>query len=485
MALLGSLASGGSLDAAGARGAWARALALLVGVVVGAGAGAGCAQALSFEECNVDEDCAARAAPDQKLYCTSDHLCVSGVPSERLCPESVEPPPGSSGVMVVASLVDRNDPQFDKNIENAVRLAIEELNSLQAGASLPSLKLVLCDTASDDKQSERAARVAVEQHGAVAIIGPSHSGGVVAVNSYAVQRNVLVISPAATATAISSLQDNNLVWRTAPSDELQARLLAKVVKADAATDVRTIFVDKLYGTGLNEKFREAYTSLGGQGLKDSLSYKEANEAELKAKLNDVSRFAPSHLLLVPDLPDVTRMASLIGTFPGLTQTKFLMGDAARGPALFGGDGVTVDPKVLARIRGTSPAAPSGPAFDAFNISFKNRFGAPANSAFAANAYDAAYLVGAASVVAAGRKQTGTDLASGLARINGTGATVTLSKANYLDLVKAINQGGVTLTGASGPLTFDANGDLTTGAFQVWGVDTTTTPPSFKMLPSPM
>jgi branched-chain amino acid transport system substrate-binding protein len=45
---------------------------------------------------------------------------------------------------------------------------------------------------------------------------------------------VLALSPSATSPAITGLNDRGLVWRTAPSDEIQAEALAKLLQLTEA-----------------------------------------------------------------------------------------------------------------------------------------------------------------------------------------------------------------------------------------------------------
>ena len=104
-------------------------------------------------------------------------------------------------------------------------------------------------------------------------------------------------------------------------------------------------------------------------------------------------------------PELLYYAKLLSSQQGLATTRIFMGDSAKQMALLGASKAVLD-----RIQGTAPATPSGNAFTSFSTNYIARFKVdPAGSAFAANAYDAFYILAMASAVAPGRVPTGTEL----------------------------------------------------------------------------
>ena len=76
-----------------------------------------------------------------------------------------------------------------------------------------------------------------------AIVGPAFSGVTTTVaKEVTIPRNVLVISPSATSPSLTDLQDNGLVWRTAPSDVLQAKAMVLAVQDFVEPEVRATYM---------------------------------------------------------------------------------------------------------------------------------------------------------------------------------------------------------------------------------------------------
>jgi branched-chain amino acid transport system substrate-binding protein len=447
-------------------------------------ASAGCAQTLNFNDCNSDTDCAA-LTPDggAMLYCTDDHLCVQGVPESKLCPDTVGDETANPK-LEVAVLYD-NTYDLDVQSANAAKLAISEINQRQSGASQPQIVGHFCTTNSDVDQTLKATRYAVEHFGVAAIVGPTTSGGLVNINSYIVQTGTLVISPSATAIDISSLQDQGLVWRTAPSDALQGKTLAQKIAAAAMMVMTTKVVDSfhddtLYASGLDSAFQSSYGAILGPGYHKSYSYGAGDLIDLNTKLNSVAQDAPTQLLLVSDSDDPAIVA-LLATQPGLATTQFFMSDTGKDTSIFGNVMNPVDPTVLARIRGTAPSVPTtSPIYTTFRNAFIQMFtNDPSGYSFVANSYDAMYLVAIAAGATAGRVPNGRDLAMGMTKVVSTGAALPVGPNSYLMALQQIAGGGVHMAGASGPLEFDQNGDLLNGSYEYWCINTAGSAPRFS------
>src|SRR5690606_1459584 len=85
-----------------------------------------------------------------------------------------------------------------------------------------------------------------------------------------------------------------LVWRTAPSDALQGKVLAEILLADETPEpkVAVLYVDEPYGQGLERVFRERY---GSANVK---SYPFEPNSDGKAVLALAEAEAPTHVLLI-------------------------------------------------------------------------------------------------------------------------------------------------------------------------------------------
>lgn len=436
-----------------------------------------CSAVLHFHQCDTDADCQAHA-DGGTLYCTTDHACVGAVPAERLCPETVAAP-GARPPLVLMSLVDRSDP-LDQGIEKAFRLAVDEINALQPGGNQPGLELHVCDqgTTLDGSQSLAAVKYASDHFHVAAVLGPTATADVVAVTPFARDNGVLVITPSATSIAIDALDSQRMVWRTAPSDALEAMRLSAVVQADMPTRLDILYADSLDNTTLEQAFYTAYTQNPAFTVHQAFEFMEGG-TDLSTVIPQIGTDQPSGLVVVSDSDNPAILAG-IAAQPNLGAMKIYMTNAAKAPSL-------LDPKLpaslYANLKGTGPATPSGATFGLFEQAYLSQWGVdPKDSNFSANAYDAAYLVAIAAAATTGHVPTGRELSTGMQMVLSTGTALRVGSTDYLQAVAAMQSGGVRLSGASGPLEFGVNGAVNSGTYEVWGVDDTSGTPTFVTLP---
>lgn len=99
---------------------------------------------------------------------------------------------------------------------------------------------------------------------------PSITGAAGSESTIQVARNVLIrsqvvgCSPASTSPIITGLEDDDYVFRTAPSDALQGQVLAQVSTEDVqAETASTLYLNNSYGQALQESFVESFEEAGG------------------------------------------------------------------------------------------------------------------------------------------------------------------------------------------------------------------------------
>ena len=89
--------------------------------------------------------------------------------------------------------------------------------------------LVECD---DSASASRAATHLVDRVRVPVILGAGASGTTLTVaQEVTIPKGVLLFAPSATSPALTTLQDNGLVWRSAPSDALQAVALVDAMES--------------------------------------------------------------------------------------------------------------------------------------------------------------------------------------------------------------------------------------------------------------
>jgi len=440
-----------------------RALALVAALSL-----ASCSAVLHFHECDTSADCAGRGG-GTTLYCNVAHQCIDSAP----CYVSTDAPAGSSPLVVAGLylLSQSTDGPNDHAIRQAVDLAAIELNAL----SVP-VRHVACDTGGDSDAALRAFDLAVAQFGAVAVVGPNTSSELLALAPEAKRRGVAVVSPAASAAAIADVVDDNLVWRTCGSDNLQAKVLSTLVPSTAKPlDVVWVLKDP-YADGL----AKAYIADSGRTDAKPIQFDSPDVSTAVGQMD-----SPAYAVLVVDVDAPALLQSLHGA-TGQSMTQYLMTDSALTPTLWGA--APFDFTFLTRIRGTAPALPafsdpSGPVYASFAASYRGRWNQedPADTAFVANAYEAAYAI-AIAAAASGASATGVSIATNLSRMS-SGAAVHVGPGEYQAGVNALVGGAsIDLVGTSGPIDWDDKGDVLTAPTEVWQVvQGTTAMPEFKVL----
>ncbi|GAA0230561.1 hypothetical protein GCM10009000_052340 [Halobacterium noricense] len=138
----------------------------------------------------------------------------------------------------------------------ASRLPIQQVNQSDLDLQV--------ETQVEDTQTDRQASLsganALINAGYPAISGPASSGNNIPVASEVYIPNEIVgCSPSSTAITVSRLQDNDYVFRTAPSDLLQGQVMAQVAAERlGAQSASTLFVNNDYGQQLSEQFSQAF-----------------------------------------------------------------------------------------------------------------------------------------------------------------------------------------------------------------------------------
>lgn len=120
------------------------------------------------------------------------------------------------------------------------------------------------DVQVEDTQTDSTAGVSAAQSlvnaGFPSVCGAASSGVNVPVSKQVLIRNKVVgCSPSSTALSVTNLDDDDYIFRTAPSDILQGRVMAQVAsdRLDAST-ASTLFVNNDYGQQLSERFSNVF-----------------------------------------------------------------------------------------------------------------------------------------------------------------------------------------------------------------------------------
>ena len=472
-------------------------------------------------QCNNDQDCVARGfdSGGQPMVCSADHVCVGpgvGGPcatnSECITRSGNQPAvcrkdtkqcepllstecikvygdPSNDDAIVIGGIFTLNGVNKSSGTARmqSIELAIDDFTQtvvgLPGGSSGKPRPIVLveCDDGSDNTTAQNSATHLVSV-GVPAIIGPGGSGLVTAViNNVTIPGGVLVISPSATSTSLSGV--NELFWRTAPSDVVQGIAMQDQVgaietlfKAQNPTFTKlklaVAYQNNAYGTGL---FGALTTNLK---LNGALLTDTSNNGFFSPQQYDATALDPSNAA-AQVVADKDNLIVGIGTTEIITKfltpiettwqasaprPQYLFSDGGEKPELL--TAVTGNDALRQRVRGTVPGT-SNTLFNAFNIQYLGKYGSNATVFGMAGAYDSLYLLAYGMVSLGSQAITGANLASAMSKMVGGQAT-NVGAAGIKTAFQILQSGNaIDINGASGPLDFDLQKHEAISDITVW------------------
>lgn len=453
-----------------------------------------CSALLNFEECQSDEDCLADA------ICGSSGLCEDSTspptpPTEcegDVCPPDLEllagpcdrfeGPQDEDDLFYIGVILQLSGTGagFGRPMLNAIMLAQEDFNSI-TGVRGRRIGLIICDTQARDQRAREAAEH-LRDVGVQAIIGLNSSQVMTIAPQVTIPSQMLLVSPSATATTISNLDDEGLVWRTAPSDAVQGEALGHLIKhtieeviapqtEDPVKVALLVRSNDRYANGLSQAVTLMLPEeivFGGSARFSARDYPNIGAGEAGDYSEIIAVIAneeiePDAVVILGSAEAWEIAAGLDALFTTKTPIYFVADavknaeEAARAPASLEGRIWGTSPQNL----GESDYAP----YRNFRVTYQRTYGAenPDDFQFIANAFDALYVV----ALAASQGFQGTDLARGMTMLSDGQAFEPTPDQAQLALRQLQEGKSINLMGASGLLNFDAQGDPVASPIALW------------------
>lgn len=378
------------------------------------------------------------------------------------CDTSVDEPalaPVESGTVVIGMLLPVTSG-VGVQMEQSARLAVAQINAA-GGVNGQRIALrISYDGNNNAATGLREARALVDS-GIVALIGANASRVTMPIaDQITVPAGIALISPGSTSPLISSLIDNDTVYRVPPSDALQGRLLAEKVFGEGRTQVAIFAGDDPYGRGLADVFTARFTALGG-----------TVQATALVPAGKESGFATEiDALYAPGTPP----ALMLFHFSNITSTVLRELITAKGalPVLYGVDAnmgpgtASNSPAQINGMRGTNPtgAPNSTPAAQRYLQAFRAATGEDAVEG--RSHYDAVYLI--ALAMAQAGANTPAAVVANLRAVSrpDTATPTTILPGEFAQALAAIAAGeDMDYQGAAGNIDFDAAGDPTAATYE--------------------
>jgi branched-chain amino acid transport system substrate-binding protein len=328
-------------------------------------------------------------------------------------------------------------------------LVVQQINE-QGGILGGKLSLVSADGACDATAAAGAADKLINTDQVTAVVGALCTGETIgAFNGSGKAGNVVFVSPASSAPALTTLDDSDLVYRTTPSDAFQGVKMAELLISKDIKDVAVTYVNNDYGKGLADAFAAAYTAKGGT-VSANVAH-EDGKADYRAELGQLAGGGSQNLVVLAYAnasgQTILRQAVESGDF-----TTYVGGDGMVGDDLLKG----IDVASVEGLIATRAGAPAGEATATYE-KLATDAGLQASATYAPQAYDAAFLLALAI------EKNGSASRDGLSKALRDVASAPGEKVlpgewkKAVELIKAGTD--IDYDGAGGALDFDAAGDV--------------------------
>jgi branched-chain amino acid transport system substrate-binding protein len=326
------------------------------------------------------------------------------------------------------------------------QLAFDQVNA--QGGILGDGKIVSItgDSACDPSVAGPAADKLVNTDQVTGMVGAFCTGATIGAHTTAgLPGNVVQISPSASAPALTTLEDNDLVFRTTPSDAFQGVKLADLLTSKGVSDVALTYVNNDYGKGLADVFAARFAENGGT-VSVNISH-EDGKADYRAELGQLAAGGSQNLVVIAYISGsgltILQQANEAGNF-----TTYFGGDGMIGDALAGAN----VPNFVA----TRAGAYAGESADIFT-KLATDAGLDPSATYAPQAYDAGFLL---ALAVQKNGNAGREGLSAALREVASAPGEKILPGEWSKAAELIAAGtDIDYEGAGGPLDFDAAGDV--------------------------
>jgi branched-chain amino acid transport system substrate-binding protein len=348
-----------------------------------------------------------------------------------------------------------------KKIAESAQLAVEHINA-GGGIKGCQVQFILRDDQGQPTVGVDAAKYLVEVERVPAFTGTISSGvtGPI-ISSITAPSKVVQISCCSTATPFTlDGRSQGYFFRTLPTSKTQAVATASEMARRGLKRTAIIYVNTDFGQDMTRFVKLALPKLGGDIVAE-VPYTD-NQPSYRAEVTKALAEKPESLLLIGFPKDavtiVREWLSLGGT------QKIALNNSMRVKDFVDG----VGGRFLNESFGMDNAQVAGPTVDAFNKAFEDKYKYDSKGPGVHTQYDAMMVLGLAMNIA--KDLTGPSIKDAVRQVHAAGgATVGTGPEEYKKALELIKAGRpIKYHGATGPIEFDANGDVT-GPALVWKI----------------
>lgn len=348
-----------------------------------------------------------------------------------------------------------------KKIAESAQLAVEHINQGGGIKGCP-VEFILRDDQGQPTVGVDAAKYLVEVERVPAFTGTISSGvtGPI-ISSITAPSKVVQISCCSTATPFTlDGRSQGYFFRTLPTSKTQAVATASEMARRGLKKTALIFVNTDFGQDMTRFVKLALPKLGGEIVVE-VPYND-NQPSYRAEVTKALAAKPESLLLIGFPKDAVTIVREWLSLGG--SQKIALNNSMRVKDFVDG----VGGRFLNESFGMDNAQVEGPTVDAFNKAFEAKYKYDSKGPGVHTQYDAMMVLGLAMNIA--KDLTGPSIKDAVRQVHAAGgAMVGTGPEEFKKAVELIKAGkAIKYHGATGPIEFDANGDVT-GPALVWKI----------------
>ncbi|SDR59824.1 branched-chain amino acid transport system substrate-binding protein [Rhizobiales bacterium GAS113] len=391
-------------------------------------------------------------------FCTL--LGLAAMPSEASAQGAAACPVKLGGILPLSGSMG----PVGKRIADSAQLAIEHINQ-GGGIKGCQVQFILRDDQGQPTVGVDAAKYLIDVERVPALTGTVSSGvSLPILISVVAPAGIPMVSCCSTAATFTTLaqegKTGGFFFRTLPTVKTQAYASAAIVEEKGYRRIAVIYINTDFGTGMVKDFTRAVEKLGAKIVK-AVPYND-NQPSYRAEVNLALAEKPDALFFVAfpqDGATMTREWLSLGGTPNL-----ILNNSLRSPEYV----KSVGARFLQNAFGMDNASISGPTVDAFKQAFQAAYKQSPDGPGIYNQYDAVMALGLAMNIAP--ELSGTAIRDAIRKIQVPDGTVVGTGPDEFKKALALIKEGkpIKYVGATGPVEFDANGDVS-GLALIWTV----------------
>ncbi len=295
---------------------------------------------------------------------------------------------------VIGAVFDITGPASSLGIpeKNSAQMLVDQINKA-GGINGHKVDLKILDDKSTPAEAALDIKQLIEQDHVLAVIGASTSGASMSMVPIAMDKQIPMVSAAASAAIVRPASDHKWIFKTAQPDDLVAKVVVTYLKAHNITSVAFMPVNNDFG---NSGLKEFQAQAGAAGINIVTVQKfEASDTDMTAQLTKVKDAKPQAVIVwstPPSAAYVAKSYKQLGlTMPqiqshGIGNKSFIdvAGDAANGVIFPAGKLLAVDT--------LSASDPQKSVLSKYASDYQAAFPGQALSTFGGHAYDATNMV---------------------------------------------------------------------------------------------